>query len=175
MPSNSKKSTAPSEDKYAAQQWGGSAFIELEVPSGQLCLVRRPGVEGLINAGVLQSLDSLSAIVYTEHVEKNNGKRPPKQRDIKDIVSDEAAMISLIHTLDKITCYVVVKPEVQMTPNDITNRKDGVVYADMIDIGDKMFIMNFAIGGTRDLERFREEYNESLASLELGKNLEHAS
>ena len=169
MPPNSKKKTA---DRYAPKQWGGNSFEDLTVPSGQTCLVRRPGVEGLVQAGVLKDIDSLSAIVDTEHVQRAKGTKPKSDADIKNLLNDEATLVNIIHTMDKIVTYVVVKPEVQMVPNDITSREDGVIYADMIDLEDKMFIMNFAVGGTRDLERFREEFDESVASLESGEDVE---
>jgi hypothetical protein len=70
-----------------------------------------------------------------------------------------------MRVINKIVCYVVVKPEIKTAPNDITRRMAGVIYDDMIDIDDKMFIMNFAMGGVRDLSRFREQYDTALGNV----------
>lgn len=167
MPPTGTKSNKKN-DRFAPTKWGGAAFEELSVPSGQLCLVRRPGVEGLVQAGVLKDIDSLSAIVDQEHVKRGKGAPPV---DLKKIAADEGTLLNIIHTMDKIVAYVVVKPDIKMTPNDITNRDEAQIYCDMIDLEDKMFIMNFAVGGTRDLEKFRSEFDESVAGVESIKNV----
>jgi len=59
-----------------------------------------------------------------------------------------------------------------MTLNDMTGRQDDLVYADMIDIEDKMFIFNFAVGGTRDVEQFRAGSLQSLGSMDDVKDVE---
>lgn len=187
MPSTTKKTTKkssaqqapaspatpiPTQDdptgKYAADAWlsGGIGGMEdLTVPSGQTCLVRRPGLEGLIKAGVLRNIDSLSAIVGEEHIKKTK-KGKPSQVNVDSVMKDPKALEDILHTVDKVVCHCVVKPEVFMTPNDITRRKQGVVYADMIDIMDKMHIFNFVVGGTRDLESFREGLDGSVGGVD---------
>ena len=71
----------------------------------------------------------------------------------------------MIHVLDRIVCACVVKPRIEMTPNDPTRRKHGVVYCDMVDLDDKLFLFNYVVGGTRDLERFRQESADALGGL----------
>jgi hypothetical protein len=145
-------------------------FLEdLTVPSGQLCQVRRPGVEGLVKAGVLNDMDSLSAIVDNKHIKRAKGMKPT---DVNIASLDQATMDSMFHVVDRIVCYVVVQPHIEMTPNDPTRRVSGVIYADMVDLTDKMFLVNYAVGGTRDLERFRGELDESLRSLDAGEDVE---
>lgn len=166
------------DDKYAPNSWlaGGIGGTEdLEVPSGQLCLVRRPGLQGLMKAGVLADIDSLTALVDKKHVKPAKGKQKPQELDIASLMSDPTALDNVLHTVDKVVCHCVVKPEVEMTPNDVTRRKSGVVYADMIDIMDKMFIFNFVVGGTRDLESFRGEFDELVGGLEAGEGVPAAA
>lgn len=143
------------EDRYAATSWG-SGGEDLRMPSGQLAHVRKPGVQGLINAGVLHSLDSLSGIVDGV-VKKAEGKVTAEDVDVQALLADPSKLEAMIHVIDRVVCHVVLKPTVHMTPNDVTRRKPGVIYADMIDFEDKMFIFNFAVGGTREVARFREE------------------
>lgn len=163
MPSNTTKSNKKQDEKYAPTTWGGEAFEDLQVPSGQMCQVRRPGVQGLMNAGVLNSVDSLLGIVQNELIPQAEGKR---KIDAKALLDNPEALAEIVHVADRIVTYVVMQPEIHMTPSDITNREAGLIYADMIDLEDKMFIMNFAVGGTRDLEQFRKESQEALGDLD---------
>ncbi len=62
MPPTTRKTQTPSQsDPYAATAWGQSANdptpTDLTVPSGQRCLVRRPGLEQLLREGVLFETD----------------------------------------------------------------------------------------------------------------------
>lgn len=161
----------PQEDptsKYAPNAWlaGGVGGLEdLTVPSGQVCLVRRPGMQGLIKAGVLRNVDSLSQIVNEKHLLRVDGKATD-EINMSSLLNDEEGMDEVLHVMDKVICHVVVKPEVHMTPNDVTRRQPGVVYADMVDLVDKMAIFNYAVGGTRDMESFRSGLDDAVGGLE---------
>lgn len=165
-----------SADPYAPNQWGSTeigGLTDLRTPSGQLCLVRRPGVEGLLSAGVLNDLDSFTALIQTEHIDRVDPRKRPsdrkakattekeriavQQKELEEMMKDPSKLASLMHTVDRVVCHVVVKPDVRMTPNDATSRKKNVIYADMIDMVDKMFIFNFVVGGSRDIDRFLDE------------------
>lgn len=159
----------PVDSKYAPNTWlsAGTAGApeDLTVPSGQTCLIRRPGLEGLLKAGVLRNLDTLSALVDQKHLKKTQ-KGAPSRVNVKSLMQDPEALSDIMHAVDKVVCYCVLKPEVHRTPDDQTRRQPGLVYADMISIEDKMFIFNYVVGGTRDLERFRTELSESVGGLE---------
>jgi hypothetical protein len=167
--------TAPDQagDKYAADTWltGGIGGMEdLTVPSGQVCLVRRPGLEGLIKNGVLRNVDSLSALVNEKHIKKTK-KGQASDVNVDSILKDPAALDSIMHTVDKAVCFCVVRPEIHMAPNDITSRVPGVVYTDMVGIEDKMFIFNFVVGGTRDLESFRGGLDGAVGGVAAGEGV----
>lgn len=164
---------APADDKYAPNTWlaGGVGSLEdVTVPSGQLCLLRRPGLEGLIKAGVLHNVDSLTAIVEEKHIKRVKG-RPGGEIDAASLLNDPKALEDVTHVIDKIVCHVVVKPEIHRTPDDRTRRVPGVIYADMVELTDKMFIFNYAVGGTRDLEQFRGQLDAALGGLESGDDV----
>lgn len=159
--------------KYAPDAWisGGVGGMEdLTVPSGQLCLVRRPGMEGLMKAGVLHNVDSLSHIVNEKHLKRVDGKATD-EIDMTSLMKDEQGMEEVTNVIDKVVCHAVVKPEIHRAPNDVTLRRPGVVYTDMVDIVDKMFIFNFVVGGTRDLERFRGGLDALVGSVEDGEGV----
>lgn len=157
--------TPITEDKYAVTSWGGSATEDLRLPSGQLCLAKRVGVQGLLESGIIHDIDPLMGMIQ-QHQDRVAGK-PVKANDesIYEIMKDSDKMASLFHMLDRITCHVVVKPRVEMTPNDITNRKNGVVYCDMVDLNDKMFIMSWTLGGAEAVAGFREQYEGLVAGI----------
>lgn len=185
MPSSTKKvSTArtvptpqPPESKYAADAWlngGVGGQEDLVVPSGQTCLVSRPGLEGLIRAGVLRNVDSLSAIVSAKHIKKSKKGQPDKV-DAESILKDPEALESIIHTVDKVVVHCVIMPQIHMAPNDVTLRQPGVVYTDMVGLEDKMFIFNFVVGGTRDLESFRGGLDSAVGGLEAVEDVPDSS
>lgn len=148
------------DDKYAPTAWGASrGYEEIVTPSGQLCLVRRPGVQNLIEAGVLHDVDTLSAIVSEEHIKRVKGDDGSEatEIDVDSFAKDAASVANVLHVVDRVVTFCVIKPEVVMTPNDVTSRQAGVIYADMIDIDDRMFIFNYAVGGTRSVEQFRKD------------------
>jgi hypothetical protein len=206
MPPKAKKSsttarqrpTAPrtaaprsADGEYAATTWGADAAPpvvgyaeDITVPSGQRALVRRPGVHGLVAAGILDHVDSLTALVGEKHIKRVEGK---PQVDVKALSQDGKRLAESLDVIDKIVCHVVLKPIITPTPNckvcnknlewhawadakevdhspDIEFEK-GLIYASQVDLEDKMFLLNFAVGGTRSLESFRGESDELVASL----------
>lgn len=159
--------------KYAPNSWlaGGVGTMEdLTVPSGQLCLVRRPGLQGLMKAGILHNMDTLSQVVNEKHLKRVQGKTTD-EINMGSLMNDPKALDDVMHVMDKVICHCVVKPEIHMTPNDVTRRRQGIVYADMVDLVDKIFIFNFVVGGTRDLESFRGGLDQLVGSMEAGEDV----
>ena len=196
MPSSKNKPQdhKPKTPKYG-KRWTTN-LQDLELPSGELCQVRRPGVQGLIKAGVLHSLDSLTSIVQTETIPKSEGKPIPKDQSIEAVVKDPEKFGKMMEQTDKIVCFVVTQPKVHSNlrpvrqlvddENDLWEDvvKDGekvmeeipleerdpeLVYVDYIDAMDKMYIMNFAVGGSADLQQFREATEASLGGVSAGE------
>lgn len=156
---------AQSPDKYAATSWGGSAYEDLDLPSGQLCLARKAGVQGLLESGIIHEIDPLMSLVQ-QHQDRVEGKpSPTDENTIMNMLKDESKVASLMHMLDRIVCHVVVKPHVEMAPNDITRRKPDVIYTDMVDFMDKMFIMTWTVGGAETVAGFRKEYEELVGGI----------
>lgn len=171
-PSTTKKvSAASSFKKRAAPQ-------ELELPSGEVCLVKRVGMEQLLVAGVIP--DSLTPMAQ-EAVNRGQGNKPKKTDAAKDMAANPEQIADAFLAFDKICAMVVQEPEVLWHLRETgekddkdkpvlesipaSERNDDIVYTDEVDLMDKMFIFQFVVGGTRDLEKFREQYGESLESL----------
>lgn len=196
MPSSTPKK--PQDRKPKTLKYGKSwktNLVDLELPSGETCQVRRPGVQGLIKAGVLHSLDSLTSIVQTETIPKAEGK--PPQTDVSALINDPEKFGEMMEQVDKIVIHVVTQPKVhthmrpvrELVDEDLDlweNKLDAdekpvleeipdderdpeLVYVDYIDSMDKMFIMSFAVGGSADLQRFRQESEAIVGSLPPGE------
>jgi hypothetical protein len=180
----SKKGSRPTEkaNKYAATSWAKDYTCDLKVPSGQLCLVRRPGPAGLIAAGVLDSLDVLTGLVQTEHVDRvepsPEGERRKEElaqvsnADLLEIAKNPERLAKAMELVDKVICYVVLQPPLLPVPEadpetgEVPSRVPDSAYIDMVDIEDKFYIFNFVLGGTEDLVAFREKFSASVGSLE---------
>lgn len=151
------KPTPASTDKYAATTWGSAEGLTTEdfiVPSGQTCLVRRPGVEQLLLEGVLFETDYLTTLVQ-ENIDLVEKGRPSREITVDELMKDPETFKQVVATVDRIVCAVVVKPPVQRPPNDITLRENGQVYVDTISLVDRFAILEFALGGSRALADFR--------------------
>lgn len=165
------------QNPYTPTVWGAkSAFVDLTVPSGQVCQVKQPGVENLIAAGVLDNADTLMAVV-DQKVAKAQGKRPQAKKDQKpNILEDPKKLVEVFGMIDKVVEHMVVQPAVRrpvvnedgkdrpMMPEE---RDPNVVYVDSIDLGDRMFLFRYAVGGGDDLDAFRQQFAEGLGTLQL--------
>lgn len=190
MPAQTRKTARPAvkPDKYAPKTWGRETLVDLEVPSGQLCQVRRPGITGLVKAGVLDSIDSLSAIVQTDHIDRvEKGADPHVSREqVKALARNKDGLLKALDLCDKITLFCVTQPQLSPIPlvtDPVTNepvigddgrplevplegRNPALIYVDQVDLMDKMFILQFVVGGVTDLEQFREELGGLMGDLE---------
>ncbi|WNM69102.1 hypothetical protein SEA_ERUDITE_26 [Microbacterium phage Erudite] len=206
MPSTTqgKKPKKPADHQAPQANFGSSwkkPLTDLDLPSGERCQVKRPGVQGLIKAGVLHSLDSLTAIVQTETIPKAEGK---PVTDVEKIANDPVKFGQMMDMVDKIVVHVVTQPKVlpavqevweetpvysedgkrllqagvqkksasgdlewELIPDE--DRDPEAVYVDYIDSVDKMFIMNFAVGGSGDLAEFRAQTEALVGGVPAGE------
>lgn len=193
MASPAKSRTKKSQS--AARQWKRSKAIEIEVPSGNVALVKRPGMEIFLLEGLLP--DSLMPII-NEAISKGKGLPPAKAKALKDNMNTVAEMMD---TIDRVTARICVEPKVlwhkrpvmdgekpvmesytdgeemktrqkvEVIPEDERVDQEGVLYTDDIDFEDKSFLFQYAVGGTADLERFRSESEQALASVSTGDDV----
>lgn len=179
----------PSSDetnKYALTGWGTSLYDDLTMPSGQVAQVRKPGVQRLIAAGLLENADTLATIVDQKHIKRVKGKL---QVDPASLLKDSANMMSVLEMVDKIVAHMVIQPSVRRPvhvdvdgprnekdelptrPLRDEEREPGVVYTDQIEMIDRMFIFSYAVGGSTDVERFRGGLEKAMGSMEAGESV----
>lgn len=174
MPSSNKKTT-PAKPKYGAG-WGEEEFFDLETPTGVMCQVRKPSPQRLAFIGALDNFNQLSKLikVKVDRVKGKPGAAPSaKDVDASALASDPSKLRDIMNMADKIVEYVVVQPVIKRPVKSVgtdsqgkpieealmaVERTPGVIYTDMIDEMDRMFIMQYAMGVKPDLAAFRVEF-----------------
>jgi hypothetical protein len=167
----------PRKKKYGIG--GGGAHgptVDLELPSlnengeHNVCLVRRIGVQGLIKMNVLDSFDTLTNLVSGKIAEITSGDM--NAGNLKTIAEASPELKQVLVLLDRITLATVVEPKVYPVPEGeseseivnaegrpvgvlVTGRNPDRLYVDDVDLEDKLFIMQFVVGGSADLSEFR--------------------
>lgn len=100
--------------------------------------------------------------------------------DVEALMRDDPkTFMRMIHMVNRVVEYIVVQPEVEWpvkkdeageplknengTPIELPaeERRDGVVYTDAVDLNDRFALFSYLIGGSKQLEQFRETVNES--------------
>lgn len=162
----------PRVDPYAPTAWGAEdsagALVDLDLPSGQRCLVQRPGPQGLMAAGLLNDLDMLSTVLP----KVMGGKGKKDDFDAAELMRNPAMIAQAMKLVDRVIVHVVQKPVLTPEPDDPADKERGKIYPSSISMEDKTFIFNWAVGGTRDLKRFRQQYEASVADVDTGEDVE---
>ena len=176
MPSSSKK--RKDGKNYSM---GASKATELELPSigedgeHNVCLVRRPGPQGLVKMGVLDSLDSLTSLVASKitGIEKGTPDAMPDKETMAALANNKQQLAEALDLIDRIVIGVVVQPKVSPIPAEGEERDEDALYIDEVDLEDRVFIMNFAVGGSSDWTSFRERSAENVAGVEASAVVSH--
>lgn len=171
----------------------GEAIEFLTLPSGQTCRAKRVGLEGMMAAGLLGEFDSLSSFVGSKHVNRvrqAGGNKVKEELSAQSMMKDPTALKKIILLVDRALPTIVVEPRVLSHVEIVTeadkaddmpetrsipkeDREEGVVYTDQIGLEDKMYLFNYAVGGTRDLERFRSESASDVAGMAASEGVQH--
>lgn len=181
MPGKPKKAS-----KYTLGRQSSDGGHDLELPSGATCRARRPGVQGLITAGLLDNFDQLTALVQTEHIDPHTPKgqiaaaRKVTADDVASaasIMADKEKLHTAFLTMDRIAAYCIMEPVVWIdyqlkdeSDEDWDKRQakateDEALAVREIDLDDKMYVLNWAVGGVADLAAFRAGTNELLGNV----------
>jgi hypothetical protein len=160
---------------------------DLVVPSGATCRARRAALEDMMAMGVLPQLDRLTALVDQKHIKRvNKGSAAitpeDEQLDVASLTKDPKSLMAVVTMADRIIEYSVLEPKLvrpvkrddQGQPvtdaqgNDVPlpdeDRVPGTVYTDTVQMDDKMFLFNWTIGGSSDLDRFRAERDAAVGN-----------
>lgn len=141
--------------------------IDPETGEHNTCLARRPGPSGLVKLGILDSLDSLTALVNDKHLSDQKADADT----IKRLAGSQKDLAKAMDLMDKVLVACVVDPPVARPPADGEPRDPELLYADDVDFEDKSFLLQWAMGGTGDWERFRRESKQLVDGVEAVPSL----
>lgn len=147
---NTAPDPVPSQDPYAPTTWG-SYDEELTVSSGQKCRVRKLDFADVMDAGLLDKLNTLQGVVE-KHTKKAEGLPPV---DPLKMLGDKRTSKQFATLIDDVVVMCVTAPKLEKPPSDFAKRKPGVVYVDTVGLVDKMEIFGHSLGDITALESFR--------------------
>lgn len=170
-----------------AKDWKKKQGAELPLPSGNVALVRPVGMETFLRHGMIPN--SLRRIA----VEAAQGQSPKPfkiddfdESQIEDMMTlfDSVCVFCVLEP--KVTPIPVwtakdveaglcddddldkpVPPDTRESERwrDLHQIQGERLYVDEVDLNDKMFVFQFAVGGTKDAEKFREEQASALGAV----------
>lgn len=170
----------PSDNFTPNNVWGSTApegsEEELTLPSGQTCRAKKVTVTSMIEAGILNNADSLTAMVdqYTRTVKGGKVADGTPVVDNK-ILGDSKALKMMIEMADRSLPAIVVSPPVTLHFSERTVGKTtvtkklteeerdklraatpGLIFTDQIDLEDKMELFEWGVGGLKAFSSFRQ-------------------
>lgn len=149
--------TAPVAEVTPVSAWKARAGGQpLELPSGNVALVRVPGMQAFVASGIIPN--SLMPIV-NEAIEKHTTP------SMEEVMANTNMLRDMTVFMDNVVIHCFTEPKVHHVPNPGVDREPDKLYVDEIDAEDKSFVFQLACGGTRDLERFRRERDEAMADV----------
>ena len=138
----------------------------MQMPSGLIARVRRPGMIALLQAGMIPN----SLMPFVEKaLEKGAQGQTVSQEELFPGEIKGDFIREMMDLYDKVTMFVVVEPALLPNPVGPGNEElpsqewpthDGdreLAYIGWVPFEDKEFIFNYAVGGTRDVQRFQDD------------------
>jgi hypothetical protein len=162
----------------SASQWkknAGAKPVDIELPSGNVAKVKQIPMPTLLADGLFP--DSLAGFVR-EAINKDEAPADVKataDKQISELTKNPQDLADVFALFDKILVLAVVEPAVLPVPEDDNDREDELLYADEVDMEDKMFIFNFCVGGSKDLDRFRAESAAAMGSMAAIESVQNPS
>lgn len=147
--------------------------IDIQLPSELWVKAKRVDLDTLVLHGSVPN--SLMEIV-NEALEKGQDMDPAAMIGVgKDEELNMDMVRDMYEMADKVVIASVIEPKVHEVPEDEADRDDNLLYVDEFDDEDKMFMFQWATGGTSDVATFRAEASASLASLAEGQGASSAA
>lgn len=183
----------------SASEWreGGLRAVFVQLPSGNICKAINKGLDAFLKAGKIPNalMPIISAALAA-------GEGRPGAKDIgEEVLSNPEQLDSAFDLINIVACECVVEPrlvpvpttvvvhpadkdhaedweEIVEIPREERNTEellamlgDGL-WVDETSLDDRMFIMNWVVGGTRDVEQFRGELADVVDDLSAGVEAE---
>lgn len=140
---------------------GGNEPRDLELPSGLRCSARRVRLDNLLAGGKVPN--ALLPMM--------RGALVGKRADLSKVDVTEEMITEMLKMTDMVVVECVVEPPVFAVPANESDRDDELLYVDEIDLVDRQFIFQWALGGVTDLARFRGDTEAIVATLPAGQGM----
>lgn len=132
MPSNQNNVGVPAENI-----WGGPLGRIIVCPSGARCMVRSLDMLDIVEAGLIEQMDSLGGIVDKDHIQRVQGKtkrkpsdRAPKKltkaqeeaknsKQLEDMLRNPSQFAAMDKMLNKVVAATVLEPVIESPYIDI--------------------------------------------------------
>lgn len=180
---NKNRGGVTSKPVSSPQDWkrktGTAAASNVELPSGVVVKVKRISIPTLLSKGVFP--DSLSSIITEKLDGDKKGQTTDNDLDVSQLLGDQSKITDLFNSIDEIVLMTVVEPTVLSDKDEDgdeipeEDRDEDAIYVSDIDLNDKIFLFQYSVGGSNQLEPFRAELDSAVGSLEDQQGIPQAS
>lgn len=143
----------PTSVEDTAKAWSQTdKGYDFTTPLGHGCKLRDPEPQELLAAGILSKVNPLTGIA--EKLVRMGEGLPPEQ--MAEIITNNE-MAQLVDVLDTLMPLVVVEPKVWPQPTGSEAQEPGRVYPSMIDLTEKVAIMERTLRKVGQYANFRQQ------------------
>lgn len=161
------------ESPTSANEWKQKASVGtlVTVPSGNTVRVRTPGMQVFMAQGVIPN-----GLMPLLKEAMKQGQGIPEEA-AEAMVDDPEKINEILELADAVSLYCFVEPQLHEPPTHLVEveedgelkeirqvvplgdsaRDENLLYVDEVDLNDKLFVFQFAVGGSAKLEQFRTE------------------
>lgn len=158
----------PANQPTAVSTWKKSSQSPLlTLPSGNTMRVKKIGLQALMKTGKMPN----SLMAYAEQAVQKGKKQEVTQNDMVAILQDEEKVREIAIFMDQVTIICAEEPIVHELPDDGVEKDPDLLYIDEVSEEDKSFLFQAVMGGTTDVETFREEQSGNVAAVRRRQNV----
>jgi hypothetical protein len=164
-------------DTTPVQQWkkdAGTLGEPVELPSGKTAIIKAAGMEAFLKSGMIPN--SLMSVISNSLKKAQRGEEVSGEDfNMEEMMDDPAKINDILQLVDNVAIASFQEPTVHDVPphpepdDDPTlprfSRRPDILYVDEVGMDDKFFVFSVAVGGTKDLERFREGLGAGVGSV----------
>lgn len=136
--------------------------VDLKLPSELWVKARRVDLAAFLRTG---NIPNPLMEVVNEALQKGQKTDVNKMVGVEDGAVDLEMVNDMYNMVDKIVVASIVSPQVHEVPPEGEDRDDDLLYTDEVEDEDKMFVYQWATGGTSNVAQFRREAAATLAPL----------
>lgn len=136
------------------------------LPSGKYMVLKHTSLAMFLQTGVIPN--SLMQMIQSAMSDKTGKK---VEIEVAKLLEQPEGLKDLFEAVDAFICATALEPKVHPTPADGDDRKDDLLYADEIDLEDKMFVFTSAVGGVDEVAPFRKESTSGVGRVQPRKTV----